>query len=145
MICLETVKKYCKDYTKIENYEKAISDNTQVWNCHHRLEQVFTRKQLIIGGNYYDVEPECLIFLTKTEHNKLHHKNKVVSKETRQKQALASKGNKNMLGKTFSKEHKEKISISHKGKTHLEDSKRKMSDSHKGKHWKLIDGKRIYY
>lgn len=26
------------DLTKIENYDKAVVDETQVWECHHRLE-----------------------------------------------------------------------------------------------------------
>lgn len=29
MIKLDNVKKFCKEYTRIENYEKAIEDNTQ--------------------------------------------------------------------------------------------------------------------
>ena len=30
---------YCKvDISKIENYDKAMSDTEQVWDCHHRLE-----------------------------------------------------------------------------------------------------------
>lgn len=35
MICIETAKKYCKNYQKIENYEKAMDDKTQIWICHH--------------------------------------------------------------------------------------------------------------
>ena len=31
------VKKYCSDFTKIENYEDAILSNER-WDCHHRLE-----------------------------------------------------------------------------------------------------------
>ncbi len=53
-----------------------------------------------------------------------------------------------------SEEHKRKISESSKGKKrgpHSEEQKRKMSESHKGnrstkgKHWKLVDGKHVYY
>ena len=25
----------CADYTKIENYDKAIADKEQMWDCHH--------------------------------------------------------------------------------------------------------------
>lgn len=67
---------YCTRPELIENYDKAIADKTQIWECHHRLEQVFSKEQLIAGGNYYNVEPECLIFLTKEEHRTLHHKGK---------------------------------------------------------------------
>ena len=37
MISESQAKKYCKDYVKIENYEKAIKDSFK-WECHHRLE-----------------------------------------------------------------------------------------------------------
>lgn len=138
MINLRNVKKYCKDFTKIENYDKAIADTTQVWECHHILEQVFTGKQLIVGGNYYDVEPEELIFLTRKEHRKIKHKGdcckckgKKHSEETKAKMSAAMKGKKNpMYGK------KQAFS---------EESKAKMSASHTGKHWRLENGKRVYY
>ena len=32
-----------------------------------------------------------------------------------------------------------------KGKPHTEEEKKKMRESHIGKHWKLIDGKRVYF
>lgn len=51
-----------------------------------------------------------------------------------------------------SEEHKRKISEAHKGKVFSEEAKRKMSEAHKGKtapnkgkHWKLVDGKHLYY
>ena len=28
----------CEDISLIENYESAISDKTEMWDCHHRLE-----------------------------------------------------------------------------------------------------------
>ena len=37
MINEKRAKSYCKDdISLIENYDKAIADNTQVWHCHHR-------------------------------------------------------------------------------------------------------------
>ena len=38
MISEEKVKRYCADFTQIENYDVAISDNSEIWDCHHRLE-----------------------------------------------------------------------------------------------------------
>ena len=77
MICIETVKRYCTDYTKIENYELAQSDTTQMWECHHRNESHYTRNELKDLGLYYDC-PHCeLIFVTKEEHYKQPHNGEV--------------------------------------------------------------------
>ena len=55
-------------------------------------------------------------------------------------------------GMPCSEETKRKISEANKGnpgpwegKQLSEETKRKISEAHKGKHWKLIDGKRVYY
>ena len=29
---------YCRQPELIENYSKAIADNSEIWACHHRLE-----------------------------------------------------------------------------------------------------------
>ena len=115
MINEKTVKAYCKDYTKIENYDKAVTDTTQTWEVHHRFENLgFTHKQLKNMKMYYDVEPRELIFLTKAEHRTLHHKGKKNSEETKAKISAAKKGNKNMLGKKHSEETKSKLSAAKK-------------------------------
>ena len=77
---------YCKDFTKIENYSKAILDTSQTWDCHHRLETHLLKngkwaerdeeiliEQLIDDNLYFDRPPEELIFLTRSEHKKFHH------------------------------------------------------------------------
>ena len=39
MINERMANKFCKDdISKIENYDKAKSDTTQTWECHHKLE-----------------------------------------------------------------------------------------------------------
>lgn len=73
MICERYAKRYCKDFTKIENYEKAMAD-TKTWHCHHRAELVYTAKELKEKGMYYNVLPCDLIFLTHSEHCSLHRK-----------------------------------------------------------------------
>jgi hypothetical protein len=80
------LRKVCRNYEQVENYEKAIADEER-WELHHRreIEENKSRQQLIDEGNYYDVDPSELIFLTRCEHNKLHHKDKFVSDETRKK------------------------------------------------------------
>lgn len=41
------------------------------------------------------------------------------------------------------------MSTSHKGKLKTEEHKRKLSEAmrgrHKGEHWKMVDGKRVFY
>ena len=78
MICERSVKTFCKDFNKIENYEKAINDSTQTWQCHHRLEimpfsgKEVSTKSLEELGLYYNQPPEAFIFLTEKEHKALH-------------------------------------------------------------------------
>lgn len=142
MINFRYVKKYCKDFEKIENYEKAVNDESQMWECHHKAEICYSRKELIERGDYYNVPPCNLIFLTKAEHVKLHKTGKPSpfkenhhSEETKRKQSETHKGEKNpMYGKSFSEEHKRKMSEAKKGK----------ASPYKGKTWKLVDGKRVW-
>ena len=164
MINKTRVKEYCKDFTKIENYDKAIADTTQTWCCHHRLEthnSVGERRLVDISpselkalGMYYDRPPEELIFLTRAEHQSLHSKGRHPSKENRRKVSEARKGkpawNKGKPGTTNngmhrSEEWKRKVSEALKGKPKSEEHKRKLSEARKGKHWKLVDGKRVWY
>ena len=73
MIDKKRAIKYCKDdISLIENYDKAFSDTTKMWHCHHRRETIFSRKDLIEIGEYYN-RPACeLIFLTPVDHRRLH-------------------------------------------------------------------------
>lgn len=115
---------FCRHPELIENYDKAIADTNQTWECHHRFEALFTREELIKYNWYFDVEPNCLIFLTPAEHRKIDSRCK-----------RAGEGNK---GKKKSEEHKRKISEAHRIK-HYE------HHGPKGRHWKLVDGKRVWF
>ena len=132
MICEKRVKMYCcGDISKIENYDKAIADTTQIWHCHHRMEAVYTKEELIKYGLYYDREPHQLIFLTEVDHIRLHHKGKPRSEDTKAKISASNKG------KHHSEEARNKMSESKKGKKrkpHSEETKQKISASNKGKH-----------
>ena len=92
MISTRTAKAYCRDdISLIENYDKAIADKTQVWDCHHRRETIYSVKELIEIGEYYN-RPACeLIFLTPTDHRRLHKLGKHLSEETRTKLSEAIK------------------------------------------------------
>lgn len=165
MICEKQAKRFCRDdIRKIENYQQAINDTTQTWVCHHRLgltldgEFAHSAEELMRLGMYYGRPYFELMFLTESEHKKLHRAN--LSEETRKKISDSLKGENNpMYGKTLSAEHKKKMSESLKGRTGYwtgkkfsAEAKMKMSAARKGKstllkgkHWKLVNGKRVYY
>ena len=80
MINITNAKQYCKDdISLIENYDKAISDNTQKWHLHHRLEltleneYALSKQDLIRHGMYYKRPYFELIFMTEAEHKALHN------------------------------------------------------------------------
>ena len=152
MIGLQRVKRYCKDFTKIENYDEAVTDTTEMWVCHHKLENIFTMKDLIDMGIYYNIKPGELIFIRNSEHQgnvKLHigcrikneaQKGKTLSEEHKKKISESTKGKNNpMYGKTHSEEARRKVGEAHKGNTwskgrhRSDETKRKLSEAHKGK------------
>src|SRR5574344_1456034 len=120
MISKRSAKAFCReDISLIENYDKAVSDTTQMWHCHHRRETIFSKSDLIEIGEYYK-RPACeLIFLTSLEHNRLHKLGKCLSAETRKKLSEAKKG------KHPSEESCKKMSEAKKGKHLSEEHKRK--------------------
>lgn len=76
MINKVNAEMYCSEHIElIENYEKAMSDPTQVWHCHHVWETMlgYSKEELIEMNEYYGI-PACnLIFLTPYEHMSLHN------------------------------------------------------------------------
>ena len=136
MISEDYAKSYCKDdISLIENYDKAIADKTQVWDCHHRRETIYSRSGLIEIGEYYN-RPACeLIFLTPLEHHRLHHLGKHLSAEARKKISESNKGENNpMFGTHHSVEARKKMSEAKIGKHHSVEARKKMSEARKGKH-----------
>ena len=132
MINLTSVKQFCKDYTKIENYEEAVNDQSQVWVCHHILGEILSREQLLDHDFYYDVPPCMLKFVTRAEHNILHFKGKHLSLESRIKISEANKGeNSSWYGKHHSEKTRRKISESLKGEHFSEERRRKISEAAK--------------
>ena len=102
--------RYCNNVEKIENYELAKRDNFKGWVCHHRLETHtsegerrlvgISKEELKALGMYYHRPSEELIYLTKSEHQKLHHTGRPGPNR----------------GKHFSEEHRRKISEANRGR-----------------------------
>lgn len=90
------VKKFCKDNIKeIEGYNEAITSDKR-YCCHHKLGINVSYKELIEKGLYYD-RPACeLIFLSISEHTRLHKQN--LREETKQKLSGENNG---MYGKGY--------------------------------------------
>jgi len=83
-------------------------------------------------------------------------KGKHLSEETKRKLSEACKGERNpQYGKHPTEGTKKKISEALKGKKYgpmseehkrkISETKRKQSEARKGRHWKIVDGKRVYY
>ena len=76
--------KFCIDPSKIEGYDRAISDISDTrYECHHRLEThssdgiirsvPLSMDELKALDMYYHRPAEELVILTKREHVQLHH------------------------------------------------------------------------
>lgn len=131
MISTKSLKRYCcEDIRNIENYEEAVADKTQLWECHHRLEIFMmwriSKHSLKESGLYYNQPANRLILLPHSEHLKLH-KGFKKSKEAIRRIAEAKRG------KKLSEEHRRNLSESLKGKKKSEATRRKMSEWQKGK------------
>ena len=79
MINEKAATKYCcEDLSLIENYELAVNDSTHTWDCHHRGEILpcgrFSIDDLKKFGLYFNRPAAELIFLTHSEHRRLHAK-----------------------------------------------------------------------
>lgn len=104
--------------------------------CHHRLETHFSdgtprpvnafisMDELKALDMYYNRPPEELIFVTKSQHNVLHLKGRVVSEEQKENQSRKMKGRKH------TEEHNRKIGLGCKGKPNP-----KNSENLKGRYW----------
>lgn len=165
-------ERFCDDIENVENYEKAKADNFVGWDCHHRLETHTSdgerrlvdilKKELIALDMYYNRPANELIFMIRKEHISLHQKGNKHAKGCVRSEEYRKMLSERMKGTHPSEETRRKLSESHKGQTAWnkglkgqpgpnkgrhwsEETKRKISESLKGKHWKLVDGKRVWY
>ena len=112
MINERKVRSYCfEDISLIENYDKAVADKTQTWQCHHRAEILpcgrFSRSDLVQHGLLFNRPANELVFLTQFEHKSIHknHLGKTQDRKTREKISLGKKGtvwaNNGIMSKMF--------------------------------------------
>ncbi len=128
MINIEKAKRYCReDISLIKNYNKAINDKKKRWVCHHINELTFTKKELIKMNMYYNRPANELIYLTESEHCKLHY-TKCAGSDLRKSRLSNS-----LKGRIHSEETKKKIGKANKGKTKSKEIKNKISAALKRK------------
>lgn len=132
------IKKAIKMYGE-ENFKNEILEVVESRFQANVMERVWIKKERAIGkaeyniadgGRSSDFKQETLIKMSKALKGRTApNKGKPRSEETKRKISESKKG----------KPHP------HKGVSHSEEAKKKLSDARKGKHWKLVNGKRIYY
>ena len=148
MINEKYAKKFCcEDLSLIENYDIAVADTTQTWHCHHRGEILpcgrFSVSDLKKFELYFNRPASELIFLTHSEHRRLHLKG--VPKSEAHKKAI-SEALKGVPRGPFSEATKKAMSEAHKGVPRLdlkgiprnEATKKAISDAMKGVNAKKI-------
>lgn len=141
----------CEDISKIENYNKAIADNTQTWDCHHRAEitenERRTKQELIDDGIYWNRPAEELIFIPHSQHMSNHLRGRKLSNEVKKRMSLGRKGKRRGIptwnkGKHWSAETKAKLSAAMSGENHPwygkhlpEAMRKRQSEARKGFRW----------
>lgn len=128
---------YCRHPELIENYDLAIADTTQVWEVHHRKEELYSQKELKERGEYFDVSPEDLIFLTPTEHRKIDSACKRNSEAQKNHKAHSKKVLCVETGEIFesTREAQRKTGIDHRNISKVCLGKQKTTG---GYHWKYV-------
>lgn len=134
--------KYGLGHKVSEETKKKISEANKgnkycLGHCHKHTEE--TRKKISEATKRAMTE-EVRKKMSESLKGKSH---KPMSEETKKKLSEANKG------RCHSKEAKKKMSDARKGKKMSKETRKKISEAHKGKckgkHWKLVDGKRVWY
>ena len=147
-------KKIQKIYEENESFPKKVVKER---NLHHKFPRSFSKKD----GVDIDNDEDNLVSLSLADHFRVHYYLWKCSKKgyrgmmsqafvfMRKKMvAYATDETIEKLAKDYEaamKEATEVKSKAHKGKKCSEETKKKLSEAYKGKHWKLVDGKRVWY
>lgn len=148
-----------EDIKLIENYKEALNDPNETWVCHHKLgiggDYCNSVDELKLMNLYFHRPAKELVFMKRHDHQVLHGSNrsektkkKLSENNGMKKKAVREKMSKLKTGKVFTQEHKANLSISHKNDGHSDKITKqcnKLSKLYKGKHWKLVDGKRVWF
>lgn len=115
------LRRVCSDsISNIENYDKAVADESSTWDLHHRREldsdgTRHSREELISQNLYYHRPASELIFLRHDEHCRLHRE-----------------GNNPWKGRHHSRETKALMSSRQKGHVVTQETREKISRTKKG-------------
>lgn len=147
-------KKLKKIYEENESFPKKVVKER---NLHHKFPRSFSKKD----GVDIDNDEDNLVSLSLADHFRVHYYLWKCSKKgyrgmmakafifMRKKMvAYASDETIEQLAKDYEaamKEAAEVKSKANKGKKMSEETRRKMREAKKVKHWKLVDGKRVWY
>lgn len=122
-------KKFCKDYDKVEGYERALHSD-EPYFIHHKQGIYASVEELKEYGWYYNCPPDCVMWVTKSEHDAIHNAHRRL--ETRKKISEANKGH------IVSEDARRKIGVATKSRTSnrkgavlSEETRKKMSESAK--------------
>lgn len=156
-----SAKCICSTPELIENYDKAIADTTQTWVCHHRLEThtsdgilreiEISDEELKSLGVYYNRPPEELIFMTRSEHRKLHKSGSFKKGHSVDKQKISETTKKAMenvdmksIMRFWSENNKYKVQEQRKKMSEARKGKSPSNKGKTGKHWHLENGIRVW-
>ena len=148
--------KLAKQKYGIENFEKFLIQYCYSKEETDKAEKFWIAEYRRRGKAEYNIADGGQGGGSKGKHLSEEHKRKIgeANKGKRHSVEQNRKHSEFMKGRTpwnkgksgyFSEESKKRMSEARKGKPKSEEWKKKVSEALKGRHWKLVDGKRVWY
>lgn len=97
------------------------------WDCCKCQDEMYVINVHHLDGDHGNNSPDNLVIMCQPCHASHHHKGKIVSQETKDRQSRAH------LGKKRSPEAVAKTAAAHRGMKRSDETKRKMAEAQKGK------------